>query len=137
MYPPVWWARAAATWAATSAGVYVRPSEKSWSHGTSVALSPASFARKSRSEYVTVAPGALGDGQAPHIDVSVFARGLLDRLVTRIYLPDEAAANARDPLLASLPPDRATTLVARKAGERELEFDIHLQGERETVFLEI
>jgi protocatechuate 3,4-dioxygenase alpha subunit len=88
-------------------------------------------------EIVTVKPGPLGDGQAPHVDVSVFARGLLDRVVTRIYFPDEEAANAADPLLAALPPERAATLVARPAGEGRLEFDVHLQGERETVFLRL
>lgn len=87
--------------------------------------------------FLTVKPGALGDGQAPHIDVSVFARGLLDRAVTRIYFPDEAAANAADPLLASLPAERAATLVAKKAGAGELRFDVRLQGAGETVFLEV
>ena len=86
---------------------------------------------------VTLKPGAIGDGQAPHIDVSVFARGLLNRVVTRIYFPDEAAANATDPLLASLPPERARTLIAVPDGPRELRFDIRLQGEDETVFLAI
>ena len=90
-----------------------------------------------RYEIVTVKPGALGDGQAPHVDVSVFARGLLDRVVTRIYFPDEAAANAADPLLSSLPPERAATLVAEQAGEGELRFDIRLRGEGETVFLQV
>jgi protocatechuate 3,4-dioxygenase, alpha subunit len=84
---------------------------------------------------VTAKPGAIGDGQAPHIDVSVFARGLLDRVVTRIYFPDEAAANATDPLLSSLPSDRAATLIAVADGPGELRFDIRLQGEGETVFL--
>ncbi|MHA6780883.1 protocatechuate 3,4-dioxygenase subunit alpha [Pseudonocardia saturnea] len=86
-------------------------------------------------EIVTVRPGAIGDGQAPHVDVSVFARGLLDRVVTRIYFPDQAAANAADPLLAALPPERAATLVAVDAGPGELRFDIRLQGDHETVFL--
>jgi protocatechuate 3,4-dioxygenase, alpha subunit len=90
-----------------------------------------------RYEIVTVKPGALGDGQAPHIDVSVLARGLLDRLVTRIYFPDDEAANAADPLLSSLPPDRAATLVAEPAGDGRLRFDIRLQGQGETVFLEV
>jgi protocatechuate 3,4-dioxygenase alpha subunit len=88
-----------------------------------------------RFEIVTVAPGALGDGQAPHLAVSVFARGLLDRVVTRIYQPDETEANAADPLLSSLPPDRAATLVARAAGPGALTFDVHLGGDTETVFL--
>jgi protocatechuate 3,4-dioxygenase, alpha subunit len=90
-----------------------------------------------RYRIVTVKPGALGDGQAPHIDVTVLARGLLDRVVTRIYFPGEAEANAVDPLLSSLPPERAATLVAEPAGEGELRFDIRLQGEGETVFLQV
>jgi protocatechuate 3,4-dioxygenase, alpha subunit len=90
-----------------------------------------------RYQIVTVKPGALSDGQAPHIDVTVLARGLLDRVVTRIYFPDEVEANAADPLLSSLPPGRAATLVAEPAGEGELRFDIRLQGEGETVFLQI
>ena len=91
--------------------------------------------QEGRFTLVTAKPGAIGDGQAPHIDVSVFARGLLDRVVTRIYFPDEAAANADDPLLSGLPPGRAATLIAVPAGPGELRFDIRLQGEDETVFL--
>jgi protocatechuate 3,4-dioxygenase, alpha subunit len=90
---------------------------------------------------VTVKPGALpaGDGavEAPHLDVSVFARGLLDRVVTRVYFPDEEAANAVDPVLVALPePDRAGTLVAT-AVEGGYRFDIRLQGEGETVFFDV
>jgi protocatechuate 3,4-dioxygenase alpha subunit len=89
----------------------------------------------------TLKPGPLptpdGGAEAPHIDVSVFARGLLNRLVTRIYFPDEAAANATDPVLASIPdPAARARLVARAEGE-QLFFDIRLQGERETPFLAI
>jgi len=65
--------------------------------------------------------------------VNVFARGLLRHLATRIYFPDEAAANAADPLLADIDPARRDTLVARRDGEH-LRFDIHLQGAGETVF---
>ena len=89
----------------------------------------------------TVKPGAApaGDGgiEAPHIDVSVFARGLLDRVVTRIYFPDETAANAADPVLASLPdPARRGTLIATAADDG-YRFDIHLQGADETVFFDV
>ena len=88
----------------------------------------------------TVKPGQLpadGGRQAPHLDVSVFARGLLNRVVTRVYFPDEAEANAADPLLASIPdPAARARLVAVADGDR-LRFDIHLQGERETPFLAI
>ena len=69
---------------------------------------------------------------APHFAVSVFARGLLGRLVTRCYFPDEAA-NAVDPVLAVVAPERRDTLVAASGGDG-LRFDICLQGERETVF---
>jgi protocatechuate 3,4-dioxygenase alpha subunit len=82
-------------------------------------------------------PGPGGTTQAPHILVSVFARGLLDRLVTRIYFPDEDEANAADPVLALVPDAAArSTLVATADGDG-LRFDIHLQGERETVFFAV
>ncbi len=88
----------------------------------------------------TLRPGRVPDGagglQAPHLDVSVFARGLLDRVVTRVYLADEAEANASDPVLAALPEDRRGTLLARPAGDG-YRFDVHLQGERETVFFSV
>ena len=77
---------------------------------------------------------ARAPGEAPHLNVSVFARGLLDRLVTRIYFPDQAAANAADPVLSTIadPGARATLVARAEAGA--LRFDIHLQGEQETVF---
>ena len=86
----------------------------------------------------TLKPGRVPDGagglQAPHVDVSVFARGLLDRVVTRIYFPDRAEVHAADPVLAALPPARAATLVARADGPGALRFDSHLGGDAETVF---
>jgi protocatechuate 3,4-dioxygenase alpha subunit len=77
--------------------------------------------------------GPTGVTHAPHLEVSVFARGLLRQLVTRIYFPDEDAANAADPVLARVDPARRATLVARREGEA-LRFDVHLQGVSETVF---
>jgi protocatechuate 3,4-dioxygenase alpha subunit len=84
-------------------------------------------------------PGADGRLQAPHICVSIFARGLLQRLVTRIYFPDEPGANAADPLLASIAdPARRERLVARaEPGTDRLRFDVVLQGEGETPFLDV
>jgi protocatechuate 3,4-dioxygenase alpha subunit len=83
----------------------------------------------------TVKPAA-GE-EAPHLDVSVFARGLLDRVVTRIYFADEAAANDTDPVLVSLPdPGRRATLLAEPADDG-YRFDIHLQGAAETVFFDV
>lgn len=86
--------------------------------------------------FVTMKPGRVPaeDGwQAPHLDVAVFARGLLHHLVTRVYFPDEAEDNARDPVLAAVPRDRRETLVAVPDVDG-VRFDIRLQGEHETVF---
>jgi len=112
---------------------------------------------------VTLKPGPLpcpddpgGPAEAPHLDVSVFARGLLDRVVTRIYFPDEAEANAADPVLSSLPePGRREALIGApeadapggpgsggpggpgSGGSVLLRFDIRLQVDHETVFFDV
>jgi protocatechuate 3,4-dioxygenase alpha subunit len=78
-------------------------------------------------------PAPDGSLQAPHIAVSVFARGLLHRVVTRIYFADEVAANAADPVLAEVPAARRPTLVAEPTGTG-YHFDVRLQGNHETVF---
>jgi protocatechuate 3,4-dioxygenase alpha subunit len=91
-------------------------------------------------EIVTLKPGSVpgpgGYSQAPHIDVSVFARGMTHRCVTRIYFADEEEANASDPVLSTVPPARRSSLLAAPtvAGYR---FDIHLQGPSETVFFDV
>jgi protocatechuate 3,4-dioxygenase alpha subunit len=77
-----------------------------------------------------------GRAQAPHLNVTVFARGLLKQAQTRMYFPEEREANAADPVLALVETDRRETLIARPEGEG-LRFDIHLQGPRETVFFAI
>ncbi|MER7892581.1 protocatechuate 3,4-dioxygenase subunit alpha [Micromonospora sp. NPDC094482] len=89
---------------------------------------------------LTVRPGALpapnGETEAPHLTLSVFARGLLHRVVTRLYFPDEPAANAADPVLCSVDADRRDTLVAGPTSDG-FRFDIRLQGEHETVFFAV
>jgi protocatechuate 3,4-dioxygenase alpha subunit len=82
----------------------------------------------------TLRPGARG-GSAPYLSVCVFARGLLVHLFTRIYLPGDDAALAADPLLTRVG-DRRDTLIAGDEGNGTYRFDIRLQGEGETVFLE-
>ncbi|WP_330440067.1 protocatechuate 3,4-dioxygenase subunit alpha [Streptomyces griseoaurantiacus] len=82
----------------------------------------------------TLRPGARGNS-APYLSVCVFARGLLVHLFTRIYLPGDEAALAADPLLRRLDEERRATLIARDEGAA-YRFDIRLQGEGETVFLE-
>jgi len=75
------------------------------------------------------------DGKAPFYSVIVFARGLPDKLVTRIYLPEHEELLAQDALLSSLEPDERATLIATRTPDGNLHHDIHLQGEKETVFL--
>lgn len=93
-----------------------------------------------RFQLVTVKPGAVpwpaGGHQAPHIAVSVLARGMLQRCVTRIYFADEHEANASDPVLATVPAERLHTLLARPI-DGGYEFDVHLQGDDETVFFDL
>ena len=82
-----------------------------------------------------LAKSAAPAGQAPHVNVTLFSRGLLKQAQTRLYFPDEAAANAADPVLTAVPTDRRPTLIARQDGA-DLVFDIHLQGDQETVFFD-
>ena len=96
--------------------------------------------------FQTIVPGAVagadGAAQAPHANLSIFARGLLKRLVTRIYFADHASENARDSLLSSIADAEArATLIAQRAdrpdGPAVYRFDIVLQGAGETAFLAI
>lgn len=131
------------TWQADPAGRFDHPDDP---RGAAAASVPG-FRAFGRSETVegeyavrTVKPGRLPDGagglQAPHVDVSVFARGLLDRLVTRLYFADEPAANAEDPVLGSLAESDRATLLAQPTADG-YRFDVVLQGPAETVFFRV
>ena len=85
-----------------------------------------------RFSFVVAKPEASA-GEAPHLLATVFARGLLRHQLTRIYFPDEEAANGDDPVLAALPTEERASLVARRENDG-LRFDIRMQGERATVF---
>jgi protocatechuate 3,4-dioxygenase, alpha subunit len=107
-------------------------------------------------QFTTIKPGCVvgpnGRSQAPHLVVSIFMRGLLRRLITRVYFPGEVA-NESDPVLESVPASRRQTLIARadncfgSAGARRertnaanteaLLWDVHLQGDNETVFFDL
>ena len=91
----------------------------------------------------TIKPGQVADPdgkpQAPHLLLAVFARGMLLHLYTRIYFDGEAA-NAADPVLALVPADRRATLIAARkpgAGNAVYVLDVHLQGDKETVFFDV
>lgn len=111
-------------------------------------LGPETFSGFGRSDtvddgkfsFITLKPGALpdprGQAQAPHIMVSIFARGLLKRAVTRLYFPQEEEANSSDPVLSSIEdPELRRTLIAIDEGG-VLRFDIRLQGDNQTAFFE-
>jgi protocatechuate 3,4-dioxygenase, alpha subunit len=89
----------------------------------------------------TVKPGPLpapeGGDEAPHLDVSIFARGVLVRMATRCYFSDEDAANHADPVLSTVEESRRGTLVATARPDGGYHWDIVLQGERETVFFDV
>ena len=88
----------------------------------------------------TIKPGSPEEGEAPHLNMIVFARGMLVHAYTRVYFSDEAAANAADPVMQSVPEERRRTLIAER---RETptgtvyRFDIHMQGDDETVFFDV
>jgi protocatechuate 3,4-dioxygenase, alpha subunit len=125
-------------WQADPEGRYGESGEGLTGFGRSGTGADGSF------EFVTVKPGRVpgpeGAEQAPHILVSAFARGLLKRLVTRIYFPDEHEANAADPVLSEVDEKLRSTLIARPESGG-LRFDVRLQdgpaGEPETVFFDV
>jgi len=80
-------------------------------------------------------PGPEGTMQAPHLSVTIFMRGLLKQLQTRVYFPDDPA-NADDPVLKLVPVERRATLIARKRTDGALEWNVVLQGRNETVFFD-
>ena len=130
-------------WQANAAGRYAHPEDMRGD----LLLDPA-FAGFGRSasdkqggfRFRTIRPGRVpGPGntlQAPHIALGLMGPGFLKRLVTRIYFPD-ARENAEDPILNLVPEERRSTLIAVKEPGNIYRFDIHLGGERETVFFDI
>ena len=87
----------------------------------------------------TIKPGQVDEKQAPHLNVVVFMRGLLTHVCTRIYFSDESDANDADPVLQMVPAERRQTLIAQReetSGIPVYRFDIHMQGDKETVFFD-
>jgi protocatechuate 3,4-dioxygenase alpha subunit len=129
-------------WQADGSGRYAHPADP---RGANRAF--AGFGRmgtgsdpENRFLFETIKPGAPGAGQAPHINVILFMRGMLSHAYTRLYFSDEAAANADDPLLSSVPVERRDSLIARREDGPEgivYRLDIHMQGARETVFFDV
>ena len=130
-------------WQADSAGLYNSPSELRGTadpNFTGWGRCPTS-AEDGVFSFETIKPGRVpfkdGRKMAPHITFWIVARGINIGLHTRMYFPEETSANAEDPLLARIEhKDRLATLIATKEGS-VYTFDVHLQGDRETVFLDI
>lgn len=129
-------------WQANAAGKYRHPADTQ-----NRPLDPSfdGFGRMATDDsghfsFKTVVPGRVpgpdGKLQAPHLAVGVLARGVLTRLVTRLYFEDEPA-NAEDPILALVPAGRRSTLLAKRVAPDRYRFDITLQGEGETVFFDV
>lgn len=129
-------------WQADGEGRYAHPADP---RGSNIAFK--GFGRigtgtdpESRFIFDTIKPGSVDGKQAPHVNVILFMRGLLLHAYTRIYFSDEAAANARDPVLASVPAERRKTLIAIKdetSADVVYRLDIHMQGPDETVFFDV
>ena len=129
------------TWQANSYGKYAHPDdaqeklleENFKGFGRVLADAQGGF------RLTTIKPGTVagpdGKVQAPHITVVIFMRGLLKHLMTRIYFPDDAA-NAADAVLNLVPPARRSTLVATRVADGTLQWNVHLQGPKETVFFD-
>jgi len=129
-------------WQADSQGRYAHPRDTRGSNTGFKGFGRTGTGTDPDSRFIfdTIKPGSVDDAQAPPINVIVFARGLLSHIYTRIYFSDEQSTNAADPLLAAVPEDRRHTLLARRSETAEgtvYNFDIHLQGDAETVFLDV
>lgn len=130
-------------WQADAQGRYANPRDtRALPNATFKGFGRCGADAKGEFSFDTIKPGIVpdpdGKRQAPHILLAVFARGMLLHLYTRIYFDDETEKNAADPILALVPAERRTTLIARReAGSATYRFDVHLQGDNETVFFDV
>jgi protocatechuate 3,4-dioxygenase, alpha subunit len=127
-------------WQANSHGRYASPADEQGKpldeafRGYGRSLTDDAGAFRFRTVKPGRVPGPDGRTQAPHLVVTIFMRGLLKQLLTRMYFPDEPS-NADDPILALVPAERRETLLARR-GQDTLQWNIVLQGRDETVFFD-
>jgi protocatechuate 3,4-dioxygenase alpha subunit len=130
-------------WQADAQGRFADPQDKrALPNATFKGFGRCGTSAKGEFSFDTIKPGIVpdpdGKAQAPHVLLAIYARGMLLHLYTRIYFDDEAERNAADPILALVPTERRATLIAkREAGSATYRFDIHLQGDDETVFFDV
>jgi protocatechuate 3,4-dioxygenase alpha subunit len=134
-------------WQADAQGRYAHPRDPRMSNASFKGFGRCGTDATGKFVFDTIKPGPVpgpaGSVQAPHLVVTVFMRGLLTHLFTRIYFANEPD-NARDPVLLLVPASRRDTLIASRETKRETKgdvaiwrFDIHMQGEKETVFFDV
>jgi protocatechuate 3,4-dioxygenase alpha subunit len=125
-------------WQADSLGRYAHPSDPRGSNSNFKGFGRFGTGTdpKARFRFDTIKPGSVDGCQAPHINVIVMMRGMLMHAFTRLYFADEAA-NATDAVLNLVPADRRDTLIAKKVEAGLYRFDIHMQGDNETVFFDV
>ncbi len=133
-------------WQADAHGVYQHPDDPRYSGTDKKGNGFTGFGRVPTEpdgsfRITTIKPGRVAGPddtlQAPHLVVSLFMRGLLKHLSTRMYFPDEAVANEQDWILRQVPAARRATLVAQAGGNGIMRWNVNLQGAGETVFFDI
>lgn len=129
-------------WQADAEGRYAHPADERASNATFKGFGRCGTGSGGEGgfAFTTIRPGAIGDGQAPHLNVIVLMRGLLSHCFTRVYFGDRAEANATDPVLNGVPAERRGTLIATREATPSgvvYRFDIRMQGDRETVFFDV
>jgi protocatechuate 3,4-dioxygenase, alpha subunit len=124
-------------WQADGLGRYTHPSDPRGSNSTFKGFGRCGTGTdpQNRFWFDTIKPGKVDAEQAPHLNVIVSMRGMLLHAFTRIYFSDEPA-NATDKVLRMVPADRRGTLIASHQGGNVYQFDIHMQGDEETVFFD-
>ncbi len=129
-------------WQANAAGRYAHPDDHQSKpldpNFTGYGRAPTDDEGRFSIETITPGrvPGPDGALQAPHLLLGILARGILTRLVTRVYFDDEPS-NADDAILSLVPADRRATLIARRTAAHTYQFDLTLQGDHETVFFDV
>jgi protocatechuate 3,4-dioxygenase alpha subunit len=128
-------------WQADEQGRYAHPADPRGSNVGFKGFGRMGTGTDAQSRFIfdTIKPGSVDGAQAPHINVVVFMRGLPAHAFTRLYFSDEEAANARDPVLATVPAERRRTLIATRDNSADgtvYRFAIRMQGPDETVFFD-
>lgn len=129
-------------WQADAQGRYAHPADRRGSNTGFRGFSRVGTGVDPECRFVvdTIKPGSVDGRQAPHLTLILTMRGLLNHCYTRVYFADEAEANASDPVLAAVPEERRVTLIAPREETQQgpvYRFDVHMQGDRETVFFDL